>query len=50
MDEFTIKQFGADIKIEAGFYSRQLIKHLVNNAHDVALQYQVVLILERDKQ
>ena len=27
-----IKQFGADIKIEAGFYSRQLIKHLVNNA------------------
>ena len=33
MDEFTIKQFGADIKIEAGFYSRQLIKHLVNNAH-----------------
>ena len=33
IDEFTIKQFGADIKIEAGFYSRQLIKHLVNNAH-----------------
>lgn len=23
MDEFTIKQFGADIKVEAGFYSRQ---------------------------
>lgn len=33
IDEFIINQFGADIKIEAGFYGRQLVKHLVNNAH-----------------
>ena len=32
IDEFIIKQFGADIKIEAGFFCRQLIKHLVNTA------------------
>ena len=29
IDEFIIHQFGADIKIEAGFYGRQLVKHLV---------------------
>ena len=33
IDEFTINQFGCDIKFEAGFYTRQLVKHLVINAH-----------------
>ena len=28
-----IKQFGAEIKIEAGFYSKNLVKHLVINMH-----------------
>lgn len=32
IDEFIINQFGTDIKIEAGFYSKNLVKHLVNNA------------------
>lgn len=32
INEFIIKRFGADIKFEAGFYGRQLIKHLVNDA------------------
>ena len=30
--EFIINQFSADIKIEAGFYSKNLVTYLVNNA------------------
>ena len=31
--EYVIQRFGANIKIEAGFYSRDLVWHLDNNLH-----------------
>ena len=33
IDEYVIQRFGANIKIEDGFYSRDLVWHLVNNLH-----------------
>ena len=33
IDEYVIQRFDANIKIEAGFYSRDLVWHLVNNLH-----------------
>ena len=33
IDEYVLQRFGASIKIEAGFYSRDLIWQLVNNLH-----------------
>lgn len=33
IDEYVIQGFGAEIKIEAGFYSRDLVRYLVNMLH-----------------
>lgn len=33
IDEYVIQRFGAEIKIEAGFYSRDLVRYLVNMLH-----------------
>ena len=33
IDEYVIQRFGANIKIEAGFYSRDLVWYLDNNLH-----------------